>query len=137
MHPAVKAHHGDSGRVCLPGTADHGGNRPGEEATDHPVHGEGVLVLALDLTGVLPWNALRVASVLAEPVGEPRITLEVILEPVNVLDLHLGSGDGGRTDFKDLVGLLRHLVDLLVHMAVEGRLAEHRVVGVVELAWHV
>ena len=93
-------------------------------------------MLTLDRPRVLPWNSLGVSRVLAEPVCYPRITLEVLLQPVHVLSLFLKSGEGCLTKFKDLVSLSACLPELLVHLVVEDRLSEQLVRRSVKLAWH-
>ena len=88
------------------------------------------------MSRVLPWSTLGVGGVLTEAVREPWVTLEVLLEPVDVFDFHLGCGNGSRSHFKDLVGLLSELMEFLTLLIIEDGLAVDLVVGGVELGRH-
>ena len=136
MHPSVQWHDGNTGASALETTANLCSEWPSDGGTDEPVDAEGEGVLALDAALVLPWDALGVRSELSEAVSHPRITLEVVLQEVKVLDLLLLSGEGRWADFEDFVSLLREIVESLASFIVEARLAEGVVVGCVELAWH-
>ena len=93
-------------------------------------------MLTLDRSRVLPWDSLGVRCVLAESVCYPWITLEVLLQPVDVFSLLLDRGNGCLTQLKDFVSLLACLPELLVHVAIEDRLSEELVRSGVKLAWH-
>ena len=104
VHPSVQGHNRDSTFACFHFTADPGGEGPGEHASNCPVNAESERVLTLELSLVLPWDAFWVCSVLSESVSDPRVALEILLQEVKVLTLHLLSGDGGWSDFESFIG---------------------------------
>ena len=136
VHPSVEANSRDATLARLHAPADRGSKGPGKGRADEPVSAEGEGVLALETALVLPWDAFWVRRVFAEAVGDPRVTLEVFLEEVHILALHLLSWDGRRLELEDLIRFLGHLIELLAVLIIEGRLAEHFVITSVKLARH-
>lgn len=136
VHYSIKTNNGDTTSSSLELAANHSSNGPGKHAADCPVDGKGELSLTFQTTLVLPWDAFRVCSVLAETIGNPRVRLEVILEPVNVFNLLCLGGNGGGTHFKHFISFFGGLIESLVHHSIESGLAEHVMVSRVKLARH-
>jgi len=82
MNPSIKRDNRDATSCNFHSTANHSCNWPEEKTSDSPVDTESVLVLTLQLSRILPWDAFWVGSVLSESVGHPRVTLEVFLQEV-------------------------------------------------------
>ena len=136
MHPSVQWNNGNTGASGLKSTADLCGKWPGNGGSYEPVDAEGECVLALDAALVLPWDTLRVCSVLSEAVSHPGITLKIILQEVEILDLLFLGRNGRWAHFENFVSLFGKLIESLASIVIEARLAESIVIGCIELAWH-
>ena len=136
MHPSVQWNNGNTGASGLESTADLCSKWPGNGGSYEPVDAEGECVLALDAALVLPWDTLRVCSVLSEAVSHPRITLKIILQEVKVLNLLFLGRNGRWAHFENFVSLFGKLIESLASIVIEARLAESIVIGCIELAWH-
>lgn len=112
------------------------GDGPHEERANGPINEERILVLALKFSLVLPWDAFWVGCELAEAVSYPRITLEILPQPVNVLNFHFWSGESGGSILKDFISLSADLPHLFVLFVIEDGLAELEVVSAIVLTWH-
>ncbi len=134
MSVQVNGWHTATGR--LHEATESGGNGPRESGTESPVRQESELVLTLQLTGVFPWDALRVGRVLAESVCYPGVALEVLLEPIDVLDLHLRCGNGRWAQLEDFISFFAGVVKRLIRSVIKDWLPEQVILCSIELAWH-
>ena len=137
VHEAILVNDGHSASCLLVITTNHGGNRPEKACSDQPVGKECKLVLALKSALILPWNAFWVGRILSEAIGYPRIAHEVLLQPIDVLDFHLASGNGGHSLLEHFVCLPAQLPHFLVLLVIKDRLSESFVVCGVVLTRHV
>ena len=127
---------GDTASCHLKSAADISSKWPGKEGASDPVDHESELVLSLELTLVLPWDAFWVSSILSEAISYPGVALEVLLQEIHVCTFLLLRGNRRWSHFECLISLFLELIEFLTVLVVEVGLAEDVVVGVVKLAWH-
>ena len=97
---------------------------------------KGELMLTLESALIFPWDTLRTSHVLTETVSHPWVALEVLAQPINVLDFHLWGGYRRLPFYEHLVGFSAQLPHFFVLLVIEDWLSEPIVVSVVPLAWH-
>ena len=136
MNPSVERNDRDTGARGLKATTNLSSDRPSKKRSKEPVNTEGVGVLALDTALVLPWNALRICSELAEAVGYPWVTLEILLQEVKVFNFLLLGWIRRWAHFQNLISFLGQLIKSLASFVIEAIFAESVVVCGIELAWH-
>lgn len=136
MDHAMLVNDGNARSSSLEPTANNASDWPEEDRTKDKVQDVVILVLALYLSLIFPWDAFWIGRVLAEAVGDPWVRLEVLLQPVNVFVFLLLCGNRWLSHFKDLIALSGQLPHLLVMVVVEGGFAEPHVVRGIELTWH-
>ena len=136
VHEAVQLNNGNTTSRNLPTTSKHSSDGPCETRSYSPVHHESPLMLTFQASLVLPWCTFWVCSELTETVGNPWVTLEILLQPVNVLDFHLRCGNGCGSRLKNFIGFLRESPHPFILHVIESVLSEVVMVRVIKLTRH-
>ena len=91
----------------------------------------------LELALVFPWDTFWACHKLTETESHPWVALEVLPQPINVLDFHFRCGYGRQLFYEYLVSFSAHLPYLFILFVIEDGFSEPMVVSGVVLGWHV
>ena len=115
---------------------EHRCDRPSYKTTNDPVGSKCVLILSLNCALIFPRNSFRASHEFTEAVGDPGVTLEVILKEIHVLTFLLLSRHARWFELEDFLDLTLLFVVPLVLLRIVVRLSHPEVVSVIVLRRH-